>query len=428
MASLQSLRGMVDLLPERTPLWQHLEATAREHFRRAAIAEIRTPVLEPTELFARGIGEATDVVGKEMYSFTDRGERSCTLRPEGTASVVRAAIQHGLLAQGPQRLWYGGPMFRYERPQAGRQRQFHQIGVELLGVADAGSDAEAIAIAWDLLADLGVGGLELEINSLGTPDDRARYRTELVSWLEAHHDQLDPDSQHRISTNPLRVLDSKNPTTQALLAGAPTLADALAGESHARFARVRQALEALGIPFVLNPRLVRGLDYYGHTAFEITSNQLGAQATVCGGGRYDGLVEQLGGPATPAVGWAIGLERLVLLLSQPTASEPAAAGAPDLYVISRGEVAKAQALVLTRLARQAGLAAERDASGSAFGKQFKRADRSGAPWAAVIGDSEAADGVALLKDLRGEQPERRIPQQQLVAELLGVSGGRSSGA
>ena len=404
---------MVDLLPERTPLWQHLEATAREHFRRAAITEIRTPLLEATELFARGIGEATDVVGKEMYSFLDRGERSCTLRPEGTASVVRAAIQHGLLSQGSQRLWYGGPMFRYERPQAGRQRQFHQIGLELLGVADATSDAEAIAIAWDLLADLGVGGLELEINSLGTPEDRQRYRAELVSWLEAHHDQLDPDSQKRISTNPLRVLDSKNQGTQALLAGAPTLVDALAGESHERFARVRQALESLGIPFVLNPRLVRGLDYYGHTAFEITSNQLGAQATVCGGGRYDGLVEQLGGPPTAAVGWAIGLERLVLLLSQ---GEAAVAGpAPDLYVISRGELAERQALLLTRQGRQAGLVVERDASGAAFGKQFKRADRSGAPWAAVIGDSEAADGVARLKDLRGEQPECQLPGVQLLA-------------
>jgi histidyl-tRNA synthetase len=414
LESLQSLRGMVDLLPERTPLWQRIEATAREHFGRAAIGEIRTPLLEATELFKRGIGEATDVVGKEMYTFLDRGDRSCTLRPEGTASVVRAAIQHGLLAQGPQRLWYGGPMFRYERPQAGRQRQFHQIGVELLGVADAGSDAEAIAIAWDLLADLGVGGLELEINSLGTPEDRQRYRAELVSWLEAHHDQLDPDSQNRISTNPLRVLDSKHPATQALLAGAPTLADALAGESHERFARVRQALEALGIPFVLNPRLVRGLDYYGHTAFEITSNQLGAQATVCGGGRYDGLVEQLGGPATPAVGWALGMERLVLLLSQTPAAEPAA-GVPDLYVISRGEAAEVQALVLSRQARQAGLAVERDASGGAFGKQFKRADRSGAPWAAVIGNDEAAAGMAKLKDLHGDQPERQLPLLQLVA-------------
>ena len=410
---LASLPGTSDLLPSDTPLWQRIEATAREHFRRAAIGEIRTPTLEATELFKRGIGEATDVVGKEMYTFLDRGERSCTLRPEGTASVVRAAIQHGLLAKGPQRLWYGGPMFRYERPQKGRRRQFHQIGVELLGVADATSDAEAIAIAWDLLADLGVAGLQLEINSLGTPEDRQRYRAELVSWLEAHHDQLDPDSQNRISTNPLRVLDSKNPDTQALLACAPTLADALAGESHERFARVRQALEALRIPFVLNPRLVRGLDYYGHTAFEITSNQLGAQATVCGGGRYDGLVEQLGGPATAAVGWAIGLERLVLLLWQGEAMVEAPA--PDLYVISRGEAAEGQALVLTRQGRQAGLVVERDASGGAFGKQFKRADRSGAPWAAVIGDDEAAAGMAKLKDLHGEQPERQLPVLQLVA-------------
>jgi histidyl-tRNA synthetase len=418
LASLQSLRGMVDLLPEHTPLWQQLESTAREHFRRAAIREIRTPLLEATELFARGIGEATDVVGKEMYTFIDRGERSCTLRPEGTASVVRAAIQHGLLAQGPQRLWYGGPMFRYERPQAGRQRQFHQIGVELLGVADASSDAEAIAVAWDLLADLGVGGLQLEINSLGTPEDRLRYRAELVAWLEAHHDQLDADSQQRISTNPLRVLDSKNADTQALLAGAPTLAAALSGDSHERFSQVRQALEALEIPFVLNPRLVRGLDYYGHTAFEITSSQLGAQATVCGGGRYDGLVEQLGGPATAAVGWAIGLERLVLLLSQAQGAV-IEAPAPDLYVISRGAAAERLALALCRQGRQAGLVVERDASGAAFGKQFKRADKSAAPWAAVVGEEEAAEGVVVLKHLRdSERQDRRLPIAAAVQELL----------
>ncbi|MFM7269672.1 MAG: histidine--tRNA ligase [Cyanobium sp.] len=422
MESLQSLPGLSDLLPEETPLWQRIEATARAHFRRAAIREIRTPLLEATELFKRGIGEATDVVGKEMYSFLDRGERSCTLRPEGTASVVRAAIQHGLLAQGPQRLWYGGPMFRYERPQKGRRRQFHQIGLELLGVADATSDAEVIAIAWDLLSDLGLGGLELEINSLGTLEDRARYRAELVAWLEAHRQRLDPDSQQRISTNPLRVLDSKHPDTQALLAGAPNLHDALSPESHERFAQVRLALEALAIPFRLNPRLVRGLDYYGHTAFEITSDQLGAQATVCGGGRYDGLVEQLAGPATPAVGWALGMERLVLLLSQqePAADSTADAATPDLYVISRGALAERQALLLCRQARQAGLIAERDASGAAFAKQFKRADRSGAPWAAVIGDEEAAGGVAKLKDLRGEQSERRLPLGQLVA-LVGES-------
>ncbi len=407
---------MVDLLPGQSPLWQQVEATARVHFQRAAVQEIRTPLMEVTELFARGIGEATDVVGKEMYTFVDRGERSCTLRPEGTASVVRAVIQHGLLSQGAQRLWYGGPMFRYERPQAGRLRQFHQIGLELLGFADARSDVEAIAIAWDLLADLGVGGLALELNTLGSPDDRARYRLQLMAWLEAHRDQLDADSQARIHTNPLRVLDSKHPDTQALLAGAPSLADALSEESRERFAQVQAGLEALEIPFQLNPRLVRGLDYYSHTAFEITSSQLGAQATVCGGGRYDGLVQQLGGPPTPAIGWALGMERLVLLLSQD--APEASAQQLDLYVVSRGEAAEALAVPLARSCRAAGLAVEWDASGAAFAKQFKRADRSGARYAAVIGDGEAAEGVVRLQDLRSDGAEQRLSAQQLPQHLL----------
>jgi histidyl-tRNA synthetase len=429
---------MVDLLPDRTPLWQRIEAAAREHFRRAGIAEIRTPLLEVTELFARGIGEATDVVGKEMYTFCDRSDRSCTLRPEGTASVVRAAIQHGLLNQGSQRLWYGGPMFRYERPQKGRQRQFHQIGVELLGAADPRSDVEAIAIAWDLLADLGVGGLALELNTLGSPEDRARYRAELVAWLEAHRERLDPDSQQRIATNPLRVLDSKHPDTQALLEGAPSLADALCGESHERFSRVREGLEALAIPFELNPRLVRGLDYYGHTAFEITSSQLGAQATVCGGGRYDGLVEQLGGPPTPAVGWALGMERLVLLVEAAERHREGGEAAqrlvppPDLYVVSRGAAAETQALALARSCRAAGLAVELDLSGAAFGKQFRRADRSGARWAAVIGDSEATEGRVRLKPLRApadpaRPAETSVPQARAVAELLGHANPHPAG-
>ena len=418
MEPLQSLRGTVDLLPDQTPFWQRVEAVAREQFRRAGIAEIRTPLLEVTELFARGIGEATDVVGKEMYTFLDRGERSCTLRPEGTASVVRAAIQHGLLSQGPQRLWYGGPMFRYERPQAGRQRQFHQIGLEFLGFADPRSDAEAIAIAWDLLAELGLAGLALELNSLGSPDDRQRYRSELVQWLEGHREQLDPDSQQRIATNPLRILDSKNPQTQALLAGAPTLADALAPESQERFERVQQALTLLEIPYGINPRLVRGLDYYGHTAFEITSSQLGAQATVCGGGRYDGLVGQLGGPATPAVGWALGMERLVLLAQAAADSSTVQAVAPDLYVISRGETAEALALPLARRARARGLAVELDLTAAAFGKQFKRADRCGARWAAVIGESEASEGVVVLKDLRDpEAIDQRLAPEEVLARL-----------
>jgi len=402
---------MVDLLPKQIGVWQQLEATARRHFQRAAVAEIRTPLLEATELFARGIGEATDVVGKEMYTFLDRGERSCTLRPEGTASVVRAAIQHGLLSQGPQRLWYSGPMFRYERPQAGRQRQFHQIGLEFLGFADACSDVEAIAIAWDLLADLGVQGLALELNSLGSDDDRARYRQQLVAWLEQRGDQLDPDSQDRLARNPLRILDSKNPTTQVLLQDAPTLAAALAPESQERFERVQEGLTALEIPFQLNPRLVRGLDYYSHTAFEITSNQLGAQATVCGGGRYNSLVEQLGGSPTSAIGWALGVERLVMLMAQACESRDAV---PDIYVVSRGSLAEFQALVLAQQLRRNGLAVELDLSGAAFGKQLKRADRRGARWAVLIGEDEARLGQVIVKNL-----QMQTEQQVSAAELLG---------
>ncbi len=428
MSQLQSLRGMVDLLPEQTRRWQAVEAVAREHFRRAGIEEIRTPLLEVTELFARGIGEGTDVVGKEMYSFLDRGERSCTLRPEGTASAVRAAVQHGLLSQGAQKLWYTGPMFRYERPQAGRQRQFHQIGVECLGVSSARSDVEVIALAWDLLADLGVQGLELEINSLGAPDDRLRYREQLVAWLQQRADQLDPDSQQRLATNPLRILDSKNKNTQALLADAPTLLEALSEESAARFAEVQTLLRQLAIPFQVNTRLVRGLDYYGHTAFEITSEQLGAQATVCGGGRYDGLVEQLGGPATPAIGWALGMERLLLVLEAAAKADPEGAAArltapqpPTVYLVNRGELAEAAALGLARHLRQAGVAVELDGSGAAFGKQFKRADRCGAPWALVIGDQEAEQGRVRLKSLRDEADEQILALDAIPAlfEALG---------
>ena len=427
MSQLQSLRGMVDLLPETLQRWQAVEAVAREHFRRSGFGEIRTPLLESTDLFCRGIGEGTDVVGKEMYSFNDRGDRSCTLRPEGTASVVRAAVQHGLLSQGAQKLWYAGPMFRYERPQAGRQRQFHQIGVEWLGVASARSDVEVIALAWDLLAQLGVGGLELEINSLGTPEDRQAYRAALVAWLEQRIDQLDADSQARLSTNPLRILDSKNPATQTLLEHAPTLADALSPESQQRFMAVQQGLTALGIPFRLNPRLVRGLDYYGHTAFEITSDQLGAQATVCGGGRYDGLIGQLGGAATPAVGWALGMERLMLVLeaaAQQNPDGPAArlvsAPGPDAYLVNRGEQAEAAGLALARDLRQHGLSVELDGSGSAFGKQFKRADRSGAPWALVLGDEEAERGEVRLKPLQQQGQEATVALSGITAivELL----------
>ena len=413
---------MVDLLPQTLQRWQAVEAVAREHFRCSGFGEIRTPLLETTDLFCRGIGEGTDVVGKEMYSFTDRGDRACTLRPEGTASVVRATLQHGLLSQGAQKFWYAGPMFRYERPQAGRQRQFHQIGVEWLGAESARSDVEVIALAWDLLARLGVGGLELEINSLGSPEDRQAYRAALVSWLEQRLDQLDDDSRARLTTNPLRILDSKNKDTQASLEQAPTLADALSPESRQRFAAVQQGLTALGIPFRLNPRLVRGLDYYGHTAFEITSDQLGAQATVCGGGRYDGLIAQLGGAATPAIGWALGMERLLLVLEAAAKADPhgvaaqlVGAPAPDAYVVNRGELAETMALKLARGLRAAGLTVELDGSGSAFGKQFKRADRCGAPWALVLGDDEAARAEVRLKPLQHKGEERSWAVDDIAA-------------
>ena len=424
MSQLQTLRGMVDLLPEQTRRWQAVESVAREHFRCAGLDEIRTPLLEFTDLFARGIGEATDVVGKEMYTFVDRGDRSCTLRPEGTASVVRAALQHGLLSQGTQRLWYVGPMFRYERPQAGRQRQFHQIGVEFLGASSPRSDAEVIALAWDLLCELGIQGLQLEINSLGTPEDRLRFRAELVGWLEQRVEQLDAESQARLSTNPLRILDSKDKGTQLLLNEAPTLLEALSEESLDRFKQVQTLLSGLQIPYQLNPRLVRGLDYYGHTAFEITSDQLGAQATVCGGGRYDGLIQQLGGPATPAIGWALGMERLLLVIAAAAQANPDGAAArltatpsPLVYVINRGEQAEPQALSLARQWRGAGLAVELDGSSASFGKQFKRADRSGAPWAVVLGDEEALAGKLRLKPLRGEGEEQQLSWEDALSYL-----------
>ncbi len=421
---------MVDLLPETLQRWQAVEAVAREHFLRSGFGEIRTPLLESTDLFCRGIGEGTDVVGKEMYSFSDRGDRSCTLRPEGTASVVRAAVQHGLLSQGTQKLWYSGPMFRYERPQAGRQRQFHQIGVEWLGAGNARSDVEVIALAWDLLAQLGVGGLELEINSLGTPEDRQAYREALVAWLEQRMDQLDADSQARLTTNPLRILDSKNPATQALLEQAPTLADALSPDSRHRFAAVQEGLTALGISYRLNPRLVRGLDYYGHTAFEITSDQLGAQATVCGGGRYDGLIGQLGGPATPAIGWALGMERLLLVLEAAAQADPQGPAArlvrpqaPDAYLVNRGDRAESAGLSLARALRQQGLMVELDSSGSAFGKQFKRADRSGARWALVLGDEEVERGEVRLKPLNQQSEESTVALSGIAA-MVGLLRSR----
>jgi histidyl-tRNA synthetase len=414
MGFIQASRGTRDILPDEVKTWQRIEAIAQNILAHSAYREIRTPIFEQTDLFERGIGEATDVVGKEMYTFMDRGDRSITLRPEGTAGAVRAYIEHKLHAQGGvQRLWYTGPMFRYERPQAGRQRQFHQLGVEVLGSADPRADAEVIALAADILREVGIQGWTLSLNSVGTKGDRQHYRDALVGYFEQYVTDLDPDSQDRLHRNPLRILDSKDPKTQAIAKEAPSILDYLSDPSKAHFERVKDLLQRLDISFVINPCLVRGLDYYTHTAFEFQLEALGAQSTVCGGGRYDGLVTELGGPDTPAIGWAIGLERLVMLLQQQRENTSADI---DIYCAARGTEAEAQALQVSRKLQQAGLAVEIDLSGSAFGKQMKRADRSGAPLCLILGDEEAQNQTLQLKWL--ESGEQEVLAQSALIERI----------
>lgn len=425
MGTIKALRGTRDILPEEIGYWQRVEATAREILSRAAYREIRTPIFEETALFERGIGEATDIVGKEMYTFSDRKERSITLRPEGTAGVVRSFIENKLHGQGGvQRLWYTGPMFRYERPQAGRQRQFHQIGVEAIGTADPRADVEVIAIATDILQALGLKNLHLALNSVGNSQDRQRYRQALVDYLTPYQEELDPDSRDRLTRNPLRILDSKDQRTQEIALNAPKIYEYLGPDSQKHFEQVQTLLTDLGISYELNHRLVRGLDYYTHTAFEIISDDLGAQATVCGGGRYDGLVQELGGPETPAVGWAIGLERLIILLQQLDATQTTAI---DFYVVSRGTAAEHQALKIAQKLRQSGFSVELDLSGSAFGKQFKRADRSGAAVCLILGDEEAANGTVQVKWLKTGQQEA-IGQTELFSQSLNIRNRVSSAA
>ncbi len=414
MGMLQAIRGTRDILPSESPLWATIEGIARQVLSQWAYREIRTPIFEQTELFARGIGEATDAVGKEMYSFEDRGGRSIALRPEITAGLVRAFIQNKLHAQGGvQRLWHTGPAFRYERPQAGRQRQFHQLDVEILGSRDPRADVEVIAIATQILNQLGLTALSLDLNSVGSGEDRQTYRDALVGYFTPFKDELDADSQDRLTRNPLRILDSKDKRTQEIVVDAPSLLDYLSDDSQKHFDGVQQLLTDLGIPFNINPRLVRGLDYYTHTAFEIQSSDLGAQATVCGGGRYDGLVSQLGGPDTPAIGFGMGMERLIILLEQMgTFSTEVEL---DIYLISRGEKAEFQAVKLANDLRKAGYSVEVDLSGSAFGKQFKRADRSGALLGLILGDAEAEAKQVQLKWLAsGEQSE--LAQSELIAQ------------
>jgi len=403
MGAIQAIRGTRDILPSEVGYWQKVEQLAKKILGQAGYQEIRPPIFETTSLFERGIGEGTDVVGKEMYTFLDKGDRSCTLRPEGTASVVRAYIENKLYNKSNvQRLWYSGPMFRYERPQAGRQRQFHQIGVELLGSGDPRGDVEAIAIATEILQNLGLKSLKLDLNSVGNSEDRTTYREELVNYLTPYKEELDQDSQERLNRNPLRILDSKDKKTQAIAQNAPSIINYLSEKSLKHFEKVQQLLTDLGIEYQINPRLVRGLDYYTHTAFEIQSADLGAQATVCGGGRYDSLVQQLGGPETPAVGWAMGMERLILLLQK---LEQPPTTAPDFYLVSLGETAEAQALVLASSLRKLGFLVELDLSGSAFSKQLKRADRSGAVATLLLGEEEATAKTVQLKWMKSGKQE-----------------------
>ncbi len=431
MSKLQSIRGMNDILPEQTPLWRHLEREVEAVLDAYGYQQMRMPVLEQTALFRRSIGEVTDIVEKEMYTFDDRNGDSLTLRPEGTAGCVRACEQHGLLFNQVQRLWYAGPMFRHERPQKGRLRQFHQIGVEAFGMEGPDIDAELILLSARLWRRLGLSDVvTLELNSIGSAEARARYRQALVDFLRPYAAELDEDSRRRLDSNPLRILDSKDAATGKLLAEAPRLQDYLDDPSREHFEALQALLAGAGLAFRLNPRLVRGLDYYGRTVFEWTTRELGAQGTVCAGGRYDGLVAQLGGKATPAVGFAMGVERLVLLLEALGRSPDAASSSPHVYLLAAGDAPGRAAMVLAEQLRDAlpRLRLLCHCGGGSLKSQFKRADRSGARLALVLGEDELARGDITLKWLREpDRDQERIAQAMLaprLAELLSISPTR----
>jgi histidyl-tRNA synthetase len=416
---IQAIRGMRDILPEQTPLWQYLEDRVRGVLEGYGYREIRMPILEMTELFKRSIGEVTDIVEKEMYTFDDRNGDSLTLRPEGTAGCVRAGIEHGLFHNQVQRLWYQGPMFRHERPQKGRFRQFHQIGVETYGMVGPDIDAEIILITRRIWQSLGLlDGLELQINTLGTAEERAAYRDRLVEYLSAHKEQLDEDSVRRLQSNPLRILDSKNPQMAELIAGAPSLMDYLGEESQQHFDTLLATLDAAGVNYVVNPRLVRGLDYYARTVFEWVTERLGAQGTVCAGGRYDGLVEQLGGRSTPAIGFAMGVERLITLLEE--SGFESSLGLPHAYMVLVGEGPQSKGLVIAEGLREQvpGLRLQVHCGGGSFKSQFKKADRSGAAVALVLGEEELANGVVGVKPLREKSEQQQITLDELGAFLV----------
>ncbi|ELA8097615.1 histidine--tRNA ligase [Vibrio parahaemolyticus] len=415
--TIQAIRGMNDCLPTQSPLWQKLENTVKNVISAYGYNEVRMPIVEETNLFSRAVGEETDVVSKEMYTFDDRNGDSLTLRPEGTAGCVRSCIQNSLINRDEQRLWYMGPMFRHERPQKGRYRQFHQCGVEVFGLNGPDVDSELIMMTARLWRELGIDKhVRLELNSIGSQEDRADYRTALVAFLEQHIDVLDEDCKRRMHTNPLRVLDTKNPDIQAILGDAPRLSEYLGDESKAHFAGLCELLDAAGIEYTVNERLVRGLDYYNRTVFEWITESLGAQGTVCGGGRYDGLVEQLGGKPTPAVGFAMGLERLVLMLEALELTD--VRRSVDVYVVTAGEGTMMAGMKLAEQLREAisGVRVMNHFGGGNFKKQFKRADKVGAVVALVLGENEVADNTVVLKDLVGGEQETY--NQAEVAEKI----------
>ncbi len=425
--TIQPLRGMNDVLPADMPWWHFLEATAREVLDAYGYQEVRLPLLEQTALFKRAIGEYTDIVEKEMFTFADRDGDSLTLRPEATASLVRAAITNGMLHNQRHRLWTAGPMFRGERPQKGRYRQFHQIDVEAYGFAGPDIDAELILLSARLWQRLGISRVRLELNSLGTPESRRVYREKLIEYFSAHHELLDEDSRRRLHGNPLRILDSKNPALAECIAGAPSLADSLSSECRAHFDGLQQSLTDAGIAFTVNPRLVRGLDYYSRTVFEWITDALGSQNAVCSGGRYDGLIPLLGGEPTPAIGWALGEERIVLLMQELGIAPPGVE--PDVFVVVVGDRASRAGLAVAERLRDSnpGLKVHAGLGGGGFKAQFKRADKSGATVAVIIGDDEADRGVAQVKHLRMENAQETcaiadVPAR--VAALLGAQGGR----
>ena len=416
---IQSIRGMNDLLPEDSATWQYVESTLARLVASYGYREIRFPILEKTDLFKRAVGEVTDIVEKEMYSFDDRNGDSLSLRPEGTAGCVRACTQNGLLHNQTQRLWYTGPMFRHERPQKGRLRQFHQIGIEAFGLTGPDIDAELLLLTARLWRELKIdSGLELQINSLGTTEERVAYREALVAYLNNFHDDLDEDSQRRLTTNPLRILDSKNPGTQALLKDAPLLNDFLGAESKQHFAQICTMLDTASVSYTINPKLVRGLDYYSQTVFEWVTTELGAQGTVCAGGRYDSLVETLGGKPCPAVGLAMGIERLIMLLDGMGVVPDSVAQHIDLYLVAVGDEA-GHGMQLAEQLRSGlpNIRLETHCGGGSFKSQIKKADKSGAAIAIILGEDELSSNTAQVKFLRQERPQETVNQASLVEFL-----------